>query len=259
MQNSYNYSINEHQDQVRILSNSKNDNRFERIYQEYVNMQRLYDIIHEYPAVAQMIRTQDYSEFVSTYRDKSADIHVEKANRWLDEGTKESYREAYKELNVALRYRPDDFELRKKRDDVYDFALTKVIIAPIQNYGGYRYGSSYQLQNFQRDIIRTLTFNMNNEFVKFYTEFEARSQDIEADQIMELNLSRISIGQPYDNKTSREVSKQVVIKEIVYKPDSVVKEYGTVQGTHHNYKKNTGFTRRPFYYCKGYKRSEHLE
>jgi hypothetical protein len=46
---------------------------------------------------------------------------------------------------------------------------------------------------------------------------------------MELNLSRISIGQPYDNKSTKEVSKEVVVKEIVFKEDSVKKEYGTVK------------------------------
>jgi len=48
---------------------------------------------------------------------------------------------------------------------------------------------------------------------------------------MELNLSRISLGQPYDVRSSREVTKEVVVKEIVYKPDSVVKQYGTVRAT----------------------------
>ena len=46
---------------------------------------------------------------------------------------------------------------------------------------------------------------------------------------MDLNLSRISVGQPNDNKSSKEVSREVVIREIVYKPDSVVKQYGTVK------------------------------
>jgi hypothetical protein len=46
---------------------------------------------------------------------------------------------------------------------------------------------------------------------------------------MELNLSRISIGQPNDSKTSKEVSKQVVVKEIVFNKDSVKKEYATVK------------------------------
>ena len=229
VQKSYTYTVNEHEDQIRILSNSKSDNRYDRIYQQYVALQNLYNTIHQYPEAARLIKAKDYSESVETYREKAAEVHVEKAEKWMKEGTKEAYREAYREYATAVNYRPDDFELRKQKDTAYDRAIVKVILNPIQNLGGYRYGSSYQLQNFQRDIIRTLSYNMNNEFVKFYSEYEARSKDVEADQVMELNLNRISIGQPNDIKNSREVTKQVVVKEIVFKEDSVKKEYGTVR------------------------------
>jgi hypothetical protein len=229
VQKSYTYTVNEHEDQIRILSNSKNDNRFDRIYQEYVALQNLYQTIHQYPEAARVIKAKDYSEAVETYRDKAAEAHIEKADRWMQEGTKEAYREAYREYATATSYRPDDFELKKHRDSAYDKAVVKVILNPIQNFGGYNYGSSYQLQNFQRNVVRTLSNNMNNDFVKFYSENEARTNDIIPDQVMELNLSRISMGQPNDTKTTREVSKQVVVKEIVFKEDSVKKEYATVK------------------------------
>jgi hypothetical protein len=228
VQKSYSYTVNEHEDQIRMLSNSKTDNRYDRIYQEYLALQGLYQTIHQYPEAARLIKAKDYSEFVETYRDKAAGVHTEKAEQWMKEGTREAYREAYKEYNAAFSYRPGDFELRKQRDSAYDKAVVKVVLNPIQNYGGSQYGPSYQLQNFQKDIMRSLSYSMNNEFVRFYSEFEARNQDVLPDQIMELNLSRISIGQPYDNKTTREVSREVVIKEIVFKEDSVKKEYGTV-------------------------------
>jgi len=229
VQKSYTYTVNEHEDQIRMLANSKSDNRFDRIYQEYLALQNLYNTIHQYPEATRLIKAKDYSESVETYRDKAAEVHIEKAEKWKNEGTKEAYREAYKEYATAVNYRPDDFELRKQRDTAYDHAVVKVILSPIQNMGGYQYGSSYQLQNFQKDIVRTLSYNMNNDFVKFYSEYEARSKDVEPDQVMELNLSRISIGQPNDIKTSREVTKQVVVKEIVFREDSVKKEYGTVK------------------------------
>jgi hypothetical protein len=229
VQKSYTYTVNEHEDQIRMLTNSKSENRFDRIYQEYVALQNLYNTIHQYPEATRLIKAKDYSESVETYRDKAAEVHIEKAEKWKIEGTKEAYREAYKEYATAVNYRPDDFELRKQRDTAYDHAVVKVILSPIQNMGGYQYGSSYQLQNFQKDIVRTLSYNMNNDFVKFYSEYEARSKDVEPDQVMELNLSRISIGQPNDIKTSREVTKQVVVKEIVFREDSVKKEYGTVK------------------------------
>ncbi len=39
---------------------------------------------------------------------------------------------------------------------------------------------------------------------------------------------QLEIGHPYDQTQTRNVSKEVVVREIVYKPDSVVKQYGTV-------------------------------
>ncbi|MFL5811699.1 MAG: hypothetical protein ACJ749_19400 [Flavisolibacter sp.] len=229
VKNSYKYTVNQHEDEIRILSNSKNDSRYEKIYEEYYSLQRLYETIREYPVASQLVKPTDYSEYVNTYRDKAAEAHLAKANKWMDEGTKIAYREAYKEFNVALQYRPEDFDLRKMRDTAYEAAITNVVVSEMQNMGGYQYGSSYQMQNFQRDVIRTLSYNMNNEFVKFYNEFEARSKNVQPDQIMELNLSRISLGQPNDQRTTREVTKEVVVKEVVYKPDSVVKQYGTVR------------------------------
>jgi tetratricopeptide (TPR) repeat protein len=226
---SYSYEVNQHEDEIRILSNSKNDTRFERIFNEYSHLQNLYHTIHQYPAVARMIATTDYSEYLETYRDKASDVHSEKADKWMNEGTKDAFREAYREYQRALSFRPDDFELRRKRDQAYDAAVIKVLISPIQDLGGYRYSSNYQVQNFQSDVIRTLSYGLNNEFVKFYTEFEARSKDILPDQIMELNLSRVAIGQPFDNNTTREISKQVVVKEVINAKDSSVnKEYATV-------------------------------
>jgi hypothetical protein len=229
VQKSYTYTVNEHEDQIRILTNSKSDTRYDRIYQEYVALQNLYNTIHQYPEAARVIKAKDYSESVETYRDKAAEVHVQNAERWTKEGTKEAYRQAYKEYVTAASYRPEDFEIRKQRDTAYDHAVVKVILTPIQNLGGYQYSSSYQLQNFQKDIARTLSYNLNNEFVKFYSEYEARSRNVQPDQVMELNLSRISIGQPSDVKSSREASKQVVVKEIVIKEDSVKKEYATVK------------------------------
>jgi hypothetical protein len=48
---------------------------------------------------------------------------------------------------------------------------------------------------------------------------------------MELALGRIYLGQPFDRSNRRDVSKRVVVKEVVHKPDSVTKEYANVRAT----------------------------
>ena len=100
VQKSYNYTVNDHEDQIRTLSNSKDDTRFGKIYLEYVSLQHLYRTIKAYPAAAQLIKASDYSEYVETYREKAAEVHIERADKWLNQGNKEGFREAYKELNM---------------------------------------------------------------------------------------------------------------------------------------------------------------
>ncbi|HEX2608024.1 MAG TPA: hypothetical protein VHK91_11615 [Flavisolibacter sp.] len=230
VQNSYNFAVAESEGRIRALSNSTSEDRFEKIYSEYYRLQDLYNTVHAYPEPTKMISVKDYSEYVETYRNKAAEVHVARAQDWQKEGTKTAYRQAYNEYKIALRYRPDDYQLKRKTDSAYDAAITKVLFIPMQNrYGNYSYSGSYQLQNFQNDVLRTLASAMSNDFVRFYSEWDSRNKNIKPDQIMELNLGRMVIGQPYDNKSVREVSKEVVVKEIVNKQDSVIKQYGTVK------------------------------
>jgi hypothetical protein len=230
VKSAYTFAVNQHEDAIRTLSNSSSDNRYESILREYNKLQDLYNTITQYPAAAQMIPATNYSSYVQTYRDKVADAHLANAEKWMEEGSKQAYRNAYNEYRIALHYR-DNMVIKAKRDEAYNAALTKILIVPIQNYGGYNYNSSYQLQQFQNEVMRTLANNMNNDFVRFFSEWDLRNNNIEPDQILEMNLGRIRIGQPYDERNQRQVSKEVVVKEVVYKPDSIVKQYGTVRAT----------------------------
>src|SRR5215203_4605481 len=49
VKNSYAYTVNDHEDQIRILSNSKSDTRFAQIYQQYNLLQNLYVTIRQSP------------------------------------------------------------------------------------------------------------------------------------------------------------------------------------------------------------------
>jgi len=227
--NAYNNAVNDHQDNIRSISNSTSDLRFEKLYNEYTQLQNLYSLVKGQPSLNSFIRPVDYSDYVETYQNKSAEIHYQKGLTLLEENNKVSFREAYDEFKRALKFTPDDVNIRKKMDEAYQQAVVNVVVLSMdQNYGGYRYSSSYQIRNFKEDIIRNLRYQLNNDFVQLFSEWDAKSRNIEADEILEMRLGRMEIGRPYDQTQSRNVSKEVVIKEIVYKPDSIVKQYGTV-------------------------------
>ncbi len=228
VKSAYTYAVNQYESNIRALSNSTSDNRYQSILKEYNRLQDLYETIQQSPAAAHAINPTNYREYVQTYRNKAAEVHLANAERWMNEGSKRAYREAYTEYSNALRY-VNTSDIKKKREDAYNAALTKILVVPIQNYGGYSYHTNYQLQQFQSDVMRTLANNINDNFIRFFSEWDLRNKNLEPDQVLEMNLGRIIIGQPYDQRTQREASKEVVVKETVYKPDSVVKQYATVR------------------------------
>lgn len=224
----YTYAVNQHEGAIRTLSGSTGDNRYEAILREYNRLQDLYEIIQQSPAALKAVNPTNYSGYVQTYRTKAAEVYLTEAEKWMDEGTKRGYREAYNAFSKALRYE-NTAETKRKREDAYNAAVTIILVVPIQNYGGYSYHSNFQLQQLQSDVMRTLTHNINDNFTHFYSEWDMRNRNLEPDQVLEMNLGRLRIGQPIDTRNTREVSKEVVVKETVYKPDSVVKQYATVK------------------------------
>jgi hypothetical protein len=230
VQNAYKQAVTAREDNIRMLSTTTSDSRYEQIYYEYRQLQNLYTLIRQYPSLSNIVKATDYSDYVTTYQDKAAEVYDEKGEAVMQEGNKRSYQEAYRYFQKALQFKPTDVTLKKKAQESYDLATTKIVVLPLtdQYVGGYGYSNDYRFRNFEDDLIRNLRFAANNNFVKFYSEWDARSQNIEPDEVLEMRLGRMIIGQPYDQHQTRNVSKEVVIKETVYKPDSVVKQYGKV-------------------------------
>ena len=233
LKSSYKYAVEQYEDRIRIVSNTSSETKYDQAFEQYVQLQNLYEKIRRYPAIAQFIKPVDYSSYVESSREKAHMAHIEKGDKWMEGEDRRSYREAYYEFKQALRYKTDDFDTRKKLEDAYDAAVVKVMLVPMDavNNNYYYSNSSYKVRNFQDALLRNLNYNSGNEFIKYYTEWSTDSKRIEPDEIVELRMGRMNIGQPYDQNTSRQVSKEVVVKERVYSKDSVVKEYGKVYAT----------------------------
>jgi hypothetical protein len=142
---------------------------------------------------------------------------------------KQSYQNAYREFQAALRFKPGNRDAMMKMDEAYDYAVTNVIILPMQQQGGYVY-SSYAVggDNLDDQLVRNLQYSSGNEFVKFYSAWDARGKNIRIDQQVDMRIADVNMGRYQDYRTTRRVTKEIVVKETVYKVDSVVKEYARV-------------------------------
>jgi len=237
LQNAYRYAVNDHENRIHQLSDNTSDLKWEWIYAEYSSLQRLYEAIHRSPQALTIVDPTDYSSYLHTYADKAADTRFQRGMMWVSAGTnhsdgendKLSFRNAYHEFEAALQYRPGELTFVERRNEAYENAVINVVVMPMEN-NGYRFSSynNYELTSLENDLLRQLQYNSGNQFVKFYSSWEANSQHIRADQLVDFRFSTFDIGRTRDERSTREVSKDIVVKETVHRPDSVVKEYKKV-------------------------------
>ena len=120
----------------------------------------------------------------------------------------------------------------QKMDEAYAYAVTNVIVLPMQQNGGFVYtGYAPGNQNLDDRLLQNLQLNSGNEFVQFYSAWDARSRNIRVDLELDMEPARINLGRYEDQRSLRKVTKEIVVKEKIIKPDSVVREYATVTAT----------------------------
>lgn len=229
IQHSYRFAVNDHEKRISDLSHSNNELKWEWIYNEYTSLQRMYDAIFRIPAIMNIVKPVNYSSYLFTYSEKAADIRYQRAMAFMQHYEKESYQKAYRELQSAIRLKPGFAEARVRMQEAFEYAVTNVVILPIQQNGGFVY-SSYTpgRNNLDDELIRRLQNQNTNDFVRFYSAWDARGKNIRTDQELDLNMVAMNLGRYADKHNRRRVSKQVIVKETVYKPDSIVREYKTV-------------------------------
>ncbi len=227
----YRFAVNEHESKIKNLSASSNEIKWERIYSEYATLQKLYDAIRKSPEAFAIVKPIDYSAYLNTYADKAAENYVERGDYNMQKNDKQSYRQAYYSFQSALRYKPDDLIINEKKQKAYEAAVVNVVLMPIDRFGYRNSFSSPSQYGFENEMLRTLRYSINNSFIKFHSELDLRSRRIEPDNVIEMNFGNMNIGQIYDTRSTRQVSKDVVTREIVYKPDSIIKQTTRVSAT----------------------------
>ena len=226
LQNAYRYAVEDHEGRIRTLSNSSSDLRWESIYGEYADLQRLYDAIHRSPSIFDAVQPTDYSTFMQTYKEEASNARLDRGQQLLEQNNKVSARQAYNEFQQALALKPGDLGIRQKIDEAYAAAVTNVAILPLVRYGFQYSNYNFDYNQFNYELARYLENNNRSNFIRYYSD--GRS-DVRIDNVVEMRFSDVNIGRYRDQRNVREVSKQIVSKETVYKPDSIIREYITVK------------------------------
>ncbi len=224
--NAYQYAIEDHEARIDAQLLSQSDLRFEKIYGEYQSLQSLYNAIRKYPTAYQLVNPTDYSSFITTYKDQAGSAREQRGDALMNQQTKTGYKNAYFEFQKALGLKPNDIVIKQKMDEAYMNAVTHVVIRPVVRYGLQYSSLNYDYQNFDYDLLRYVQQNNRGQFLAFHNNADRYPV---VDNVVDLRFSDVNIGRYRDQRNTREVSKQIVSKEIVHKKDSVTYEYITVK------------------------------
>src|SRR5207247_3990738 len=98
IQNAYRYAVNDHESRIRSISETTSDAKWEQLYNEYADLQKLYNAIYKSPSVYELVRPTDYSSYLNTYAEKAGDVHYQHGVDVMDHaGNKKDFRNAYRE------------------------------------------------------------------------------------------------------------------------------------------------------------------
>jgi len=229
IRDSYHYAVMDHENKIKNYSESNDELKWEWMYNEYSALQNLYNTIFRTPSAFELVHPTDYSSQLSTYGAKAANVHYNRGMEWMKHNDKQSFKTAYSEFRSGLNFDPGNSSIQNAMNDAYNAALTRVLVIPASDFG-FTYSSyNYQLQNYQNDIVRNLQYNSGSTFVKFYSSLDAQHANVIPDEVIETHFTQLNIGGIKDNYATHEVSKDVVVKETVYSPDSVIKQYAKVR------------------------------
>jgi tetratricopeptide (TPR) repeat protein len=229
LQNAYRYAVEDHESRIRNNASSNNDLRWEWTYNEYLDLQRLYEAIRNTPAVFDVVRPTDYSSYVVTYKEEAGNARYDRGLELMQNNTRNSFKQAYFEFQKALALKPGDLSAKQKMDEAFSNAVINVVVLPVVQSGFQHSSYNYGFVNFDNQVLQYLNNNNGSYFVRYYSPAEASSFNVRTDQIVEMRFSNIDIDRYRDYRDTKEVSKQVVVKETVIKPDSIIKEYATVK------------------------------
>ena len=210
---------NSHIGRIMSFQNGKDLARWDKVIAEYNSLQRAYDAIINSVAAFRLISPQNYNTQLLEAKQSAA---MEYYNAGLDklniEGRANAKR-AYSYFKKAENYIPGYKDSKSKMMEAYESAVVEVIINPVQDNSFFfnsswgNYGYNYSNEYFQQTLVRELEYDNNSKRypARFYTDWQARRENIQPDWVVDLRLRNIDIPQPMNYTYSRNSSANVQV------------------------------------------------
>lgn len=212
----YRQVYNKHLNKIEMYQTLTDISRWDKLYTEYDALQKIYDAIIASDAALLLVTPQNYSNAINAMKQSAAQDYYLLGDSLLAYGEKEYARKAYKAFKRADGWVSNFRDTRTKMTAAYDAGIINVVINPIQdnsyfNNSGwgnnwYNYSNDYFQQNLVRDLGGT---NAKRYPARFYSDWEARRENVQPEWSVDLTLRRLDIPRPSIYSYNRNLSRKV--------------------------------------------------
>ncbi|MEO7522569.1 MAG: hypothetical protein ABIT58_00665 [Ferruginibacter sp.] len=204
-----------HLDKIKSYSISTEPGRWDKVIAEYDYLQEAYDAIINSSAAFKLVTPTSYSTNLLESKQAAAEEYYVYANTFFTKQGRENAKKAYANFKKVDKYVPGYKETKSNMDQAYQNAVVNVVINPVQdnsyffNSGWGNAGYNYSNEYFQQTLVRELGNNSDRYAAKFFTEWEARRDNIKPDWVIDLTLRNMDVPYPVNYNYSRNVNAQV--------------------------------------------------
>ncbi len=205
-----------HLRKITSLNNSKELNRWDRLVDEYTALQNIYEAVISSDAASKLVNATSYQAELYDTKNKAADDYYNRATILLQSKYRDEVKTAYNYFKKADKWVPGYKDARGKMDEAYQNATIDVVINPVQdnsfffNTGWGNTGYNYSNEYFQQNLVRDLGSKYASRYpARFYTEWEARRDNVTPQWVVDLTLRNLDIPRPYSSNYSRNLSKRI--------------------------------------------------
>jgi hypothetical protein len=205
-----------HLNRITEYNGYKEINRWDNIITEYTILQRMYDAITASSAANKLVRPANYQNDIYTSKQGAAEEYYQQGISFLNIGTREYAKNAYNSFKQSAKFVSNYKDSKRKMDEAYQSGIVDVVINPVAdnsfffNSGWGNAGYNYSNEYFQQTLIRELGGANSSRYpARFYTEWEARRENIKPDWVVDLTLRNLDIPRPTTSQSSRNASKQI--------------------------------------------------
>ncbi len=193
-----------HLAKIASYKNGRDISRWEKIISEYDQLQSAYNAIINSTPAFRLVTPQNYSADLLESKQQAAQEYYAEGESYINKDGRDNAKKAYGYFQKSDKFVPGFKDAKEQMNNAYDLSIVNVVVNPVQdnsfffNSGWGNSGYNYSNEYFQQTLVRDLqTANSNGRYAaRFYTDWEARRDNIQPDWAVDLRLRDMNLPNP---------------------------------------------------------------